>query len=336
MARHQTRIRDGRKIGRGTVVLLTCLFATTGHIACAGGTGVAGDRPSASLDLAREQRVAAIGYRLAQDAVGACQVPAPLTGMGLHDISSYAERYRAMISKAYDLTNGFGVRFVVRGSAAERAGISAGDEIVALEGAGASDIFSTGRVSALASPDRTQHFVDRLEALLALQPALLWIRHNGTPHRIALTADRGCGGHFIVADDPTLNAWSDGSGVAVSARLVDLVGSDDELAFVLAHEMSHNILHHAMRTKGRSPVLAEFGIGAGLIKATEIEADALAVELMLRAGYSPDGADAFLRRLARSRGPSLALTHPGTEQRIRMLHAAVKRQHASAPIHTNP
>lgn len=285
----------------------------------------AAESDPAALDLVREQRVARIGYRLAQAAVVGCDRAEPMTGMGLHDVGSYAEAYRLAIRNKYDIGNSFGIRFVVPGSAADKAGLRPGDEIVALDGR-MLDNFAADRIGRDASPARTELFVTTLREALAQGPVSVTVRRAGTDITTQLAPDRGCATRFVVATDTTLNAWSDGGAVAVTVRLVDFVHTDDELAFVIAHEMEHDILHHAERTHGHSPLLASFGVGAATIKATEVEADRFAVRLMLRAGYDPLAGEAFLRRFSRARGPALALTHPGTERRVALIRAEAEAE----------
>lgn len=286
----------------------------------------------ASLDLMREQRVALIGYRLASAGISDCDRIEPMTGLGLHDVSSYSEQYRATIRKTFNMTNGFGIRFVVPGSAGQRAGLVANDEITALNGRPL-DRFAADQINRDASPARTEQFAANLSDALTLGTVMLTVRRDDVAISAPLTADAGCGGRFVVAADDSLNAWSDGGGVAVTARLVDFARSDDELAFIIAHELSHNILHHADRTRGHSPLLASVGIGAGVIKSAEIEADKLGVSLLRRAGYDPHGGESLLVRLSHARGPALAVTHPGTKRRIRIIRDEARR---ALPVQDHP
>ncbi|CAN5616940.1 hypothetical protein BH10PSE14_BH10PSE14_31690 [soil metagenome] len=278
------------------------------------------DQPAA-LDLARERRVARVGYRLASAAAALCDQPEPMTGMVLHDIASYAAADRAAVSRAYQLGRGFGVRLVVPDSAAARAGIRDGDEIVSLNGVDM-ETFAPALIGRDGSPARIERFAAIMRDSLATGPASLTLRRGGATVSVVLAADRGCSARFVVNTGNERNAWSDGTGVAVTGKLVDFLRNDDELAYILAHEMAHNILHHAQLTKGRSSTLASLGIGAGLIKATEIAADRLAVRLMLIAHYDPRGGETFLQRFSKTEVLELAFTHQGTARRIQTLREA--------------
>ena len=61
---------------------------------------------------------------------------------------------------------------------------------------------------------------------------------------------------------------------------------DGELAFIVAHEMAHNISRHRASLRGISPLLAQLGIRALRVKVPDkIEADQQAIAIMHAAGY---------------------------------------------------
>src|SRR5262249_17928352 len=139
---------------------------------------------------------------------------------------------------------GFGVMQLVPGSGADRAGLKRGDEIVAVND---SDLagFAPQLIGKEASPDRTERFTDLLGNALRQGPAKLTVRRGAETMTLSLTGEKGCGGRFVVVPSYELNAWSDGHYVAVTTRMMRYAADDQELAFVVAHEMSHNILGHA-------------------------------------------------------------------------------------------
>ena len=308
-----------------TKCVAAMLLAIVGAISSVPTAAIAGQQQhvdqSAASDLEREMRVARVGYRLSRAAVGLCDHPEPITGMVLHDIGSYAEADRSAVSRAYHLGRGFGVRLVVVDGAAARSGIRTGDEIVSLDGQELAT-FAPELIGHGGSPARTERFIALLRDVLASGHATLGLERSDGLHTIILVPDSGCSGKFVVTPSSELNGWSDGTGVAITSRLVDFLRDDDELAYILAHEMGHNILHHAERTKGHSILLASVGIGAGLIKTTEIEADKFAVKLMLLARYDPVGGERFLRRLSTGAILEIAFTHQGSARRIETLREA--------------
>lgn len=269
-----------------------------------------------------EVRLQRVGYALARANADRCAAPDMLTGLLLHDRVSYAPADRERAGDTYDLTYGFGVLGLVPGSAASRAGMHEGDEIVALNGidlAGfAADVGAKG-----ADYGRLERFSALLDDELRKGPVQLQIRRGAARLVLPLAAERGCGGRFAMLQRSSLNAWADGRYVAVTAPMMDFAPDDQELAFVVAHEMAHNILDHARRLKGVVPILAGFGIGAGRIKRSEIEADNLAVSLLARAGMDLSAPERLLRRIGKARWMNLPITHPGTARRIRIVNEAI-------------
>lgn len=266
-------------------------------------------------------RLEGIGYRLALANSKLCGRPDMLTGLMLHNIGGYAKDNRATFTEIYNLTYGFGVLEVVPGSVADAAGITAGDEII---GVNDSNLFSfaADSIRERASYDRTEKFVGFLDQKMRSGPVRLEVRRGSVRIAIQLVGAEGCSGRFALLQRRALNAWSDGRTVAVTSRMLEFVTDNDELSFVVAHEMSHNILRHAEKLKGTINWLAEFGLGARKVKATEIEADKLAIEMMANAGYDLSAPERLLRRTSHARGTDLGITHPRTSRRIEIVNAA--------------
>ncbi len=164
---------------------------------------------------------------------------------------------------------------------------------------------------------------------------------------------------FVVFDDPNINAFAMAGGkVGVYTGLFRIVKTDDELAGVLAHEISHvtakhvdERLSHEMGTEtlgniggtamGMTSVtgaltapliLGVYGMGANsqLLawdREHEKEADYMGMIYMARAGYDPQACVRVLERLeeADSADPSRVgpapweSTHPPTPDRIQNL-----------------
>lgn len=280
--------------------------------------------PQASALSAQDLRLASISYRIATRNGDRCQNPERLTGLLLHDRAAYDEQERPLVAARHGLGEGFGVREVVAGSAADRAGIRRGDEIVELNGAAMAG-FEPGLIRRKASYDRSEAFETLLDRALRQGPATLLLRRGEARIALPLTADLGCGGRPVVMPAKDFNAWSDGQYVAITSRLMRDIPDDGELAFVVAHEMSHNILRHREQLHGRSALLAQFGFGSGRMKDTEIEADTLAVRLLARAGYDLEAPARFLTQAARKRPFDVPITHPGLKRRIGIVTAEIAR-----------
>ncbi|MGA1874923.1 MAG: M48 family metallopeptidase [bacterium] len=123
-------------------------------------------------------------------------------------------------------------------------------------------------------------------------------------------------------DSKQINAFNTGGELLyVYTGLIHYVGSDDELAGILAHEMAHGIAAHLQRER-RSMLLPSLGalltsialqnrnadqviglvnqaISSGYSRRHEREADILAVVYTYRAGYNPLSFEDFFRRISR-------------------------------------
>ena len=114
-----------------------------------------------------------------------------------------------------------------------------------------------------------------------------------------------------VVDRGRVNAYAVGAGkVMVYRGLIEhLALSEDELAFIVAHEMAHNLRLHMREylsnyvpiyaagvglTQALSPwasaMIIDYGVDKNLSRIKEIEADRIGLELMARAGFNPAAA----------------------------------------------
>ncbi len=270
-------------------------------------------------------RVETVGYRLSVANADRCDAPQMLTGLLIHNLGDYDEKSRARIALKYNLTYGFGILAVVPASAAEAAGLHVGDQIIAVSG---QDLrpFADDKIQMRASFDRTGDFEEFLSESLKKTPVLLTIQRDGKVFDIAIRGQLGCGGRVTLDLGSDINAWSDGTNVAVTRSLVDSTANNDELAFVVAHEMSHNILHHNDQTSTMKNLIAQFGVGAGHIKKNEIAADINAVGMLTRANYDPTASKRFLQRSWLAHILDLPITHPGISARIATVSDVIQRQ----------
>ena len=160
---------------------------------------------------------------------------------------------------------------------------------------------------------------------------------------------------FVVLDGPQVNAFAlPGGRVGVFTGMLEVTASEAQLATVLGHEVGHvNARHAAQRIVAENAVALALRLGATLLAVTdspippdlvaalggtaadlglirpfnrgqELEADALGLRYMARAGYDPAASIAFWRRmlaLERERHglPAFLSTHPAGAQRIERL-----------------
>ncbi|RKY38664.1 MAG: hypothetical protein DRP81_04555 [Candidatus Omnitrophota bacterium] len=151
---------------------------------------------------------------------------------------------------------------------------------------------------------------------------------------------------FYVIDEDEKNAFSiPGGYVYINKGLLDILDSDDEVAFVLAHEIAHIVARHSIKKlqaalgcqmlilvslpaeksasfyQGLSFALAQ--IMSGYSREDEFKADELAVKYSKNAGFSPSAGIKVLEKLYQSYKKEKAQplsyfrTHPFIPQRVK-------------------
>jgi predicted Zn-dependent protease len=147
-----------------------------------------------------------------------------------------------------------------------------------------------------------------------------------------------------IENSTALNAYTNGKDIVLSSALWRGLPSEDERAFVIAHEAAHIVLQHIQKTQVRRLGLGLFGryaqsrltsqtgalLGMGLqlvdrrfSRDVEYQADDLGFQLLRKASYNPSAALAVFRFLGQAnqqgRTPEFLSTHPISQSRIRNL-----------------
>jgi beta-barrel assembly-enhancing protease len=296
---------------------------------------------SGLLGLQREdQRVATIAYRLKAANVALCRDREPLTGFSVHDLNQYIPEVRDEARRVFFLRPGVpAVLAVVPGSSAARAGLQANDELYYINGT---------HLEPRTTPTASDAPVAAIEAIIHREarraPVTLVIGRAELQRTLSFTPELGCASRVQLVPGRRLSAGADGDTVELTSRLVDFAGNDDGVAAAIAHELSHNILHHGDLLKSQGVnrgALAGLSKNRHRIRTTEIEADYWGLYLVARAGYDLSRARDFMARYARKTdlGPLGDGTHPGKGARIALIDAtiaeiAAKRQ-AGQPLIPN-
>lgn len=141
----------------------------------------------------------------------------------------------------------------------------------------------------------------------------------------------------LIDDDEMVNAFAHAGGhVYVTTKIMDFVDSDDELAFILGHEISHVDDKHTIRPIQKMKAAEEIAGEPGLIAAyvqrllttpfgqvDEYEADKDGATIAKKAGYDPKKGKDFFIKLKETENYSLVekliRTHPYSEQREKCL-----------------
>ncbi len=287
--------------------------------------------PAATLALAgREQdgRVATLAFRLALAGRSRCTAQVPIHGLVLQHLSQFAQADRAGVIAAIPLDRGPGVIALVPGSPAAVAGIQPGDILLAIDGVA---LPAESGLAAPFSATRAHDRADAIDDLLAqVQPLTLMLLRDNRTVAVRMAALLACPSRVYLARSGQHNAYADGRHVFLTTGLLSLLHNDDELAFIIAHEMAHNILGHAalMRSGAVGKGIGRtFGKSGAIIRRTESEADSLGATIMLDAGLDPVRGAAILQRLGGADlGIALLASHEPTGQRLAAI-AAVAAAH---------
>ncbi len=211
-------------------------------------------------------------------------------------------------------------------------------------------VLCVGATAALAQPSADEERVGEVAAARILGAASLldapaaqkYVNLVGAT--VAQRAEGGYKWRFGLVKTDSVNAFATPGGfILVTTGLVKQLQSEDELAFVLAHEVGHVIKRHHYRVVQRQRLAeaaakqlqAASGEAAnaalsqasaqiyarGLDKSSEFEADRVGVELMTQVGYDPAASVGVLERLQLLKGddPSAELlfsTHPSPADRL--------------------
>jgi hypothetical protein len=217
---------------------------------------------------------------------------------------SYPGDYNEAAHVAFGMDERLQVTSVLAGSGAARAGLQTGDVLLSAGG----KPLPTGQHA----PTQAGGIFGKIIASQANLP--MTIERRGSERQIAIPVTRTCAFAIEVGNADNVNAYGDGSRVLVTRGLINFTRNDDELAFVLAKTMAHNMLGHPATQRNQATIGSIIDnlrsinpdtsmlIGSGGIKAMPADADAaadrLGIYLAARAGYDVADAPAFWRRLA--------------------------------------
>jgi len=169
---------------------------------------------------------------------------------------------------------------------------------------------------------------------------------------------------YKLVQDPAVNAWCmPGGKIVVYTGILPITKTDDGLATVMGHEVSHALANHGAQRMSASQ-LQSFGAAgvalatssqsaekqaifqqaygvtsnvAGMLpfsRAHETEADKIGLILMAIAGYNPDEAVTFWSRMSAASGGAAPMeflsTHPSDATRIANLKKLIPEAKATA------
>ncbi|MCX8477953.1 MAG: M48 family metallopeptidase [Sphingomonas sp.] len=273
---------------------------------------------NADLELAE------IGWRLSVANAPLCDRLEPGMGFQLHTLDQFDTASRDAAREHFGFATPVAVEGVLAGSPVARAGIRRDDSLVR--------VGPIVIASMPGKPGTTQRLVATQLAIAALAPdAPIEVEaiRAGAPIKVTVSPVPACRSRFELRLAGDYNASADGTMVQISARFLETY-TDEQVAGAVAHEFSHNILHHRDRLEARGVdfgMLSGFGANVKYFRQTEIQADLLSVYLLANAGYSPRASIAFWKSFGPSKAGGIfrSRSHPHWRDRVATLEAEVAK-----------
>jgi hypothetical protein len=234
-----------------------------------------------------------------------------LLGFSAKNKYSYSSELADVAEKDFGFDDRLRVTGVLEGSGAARAGIQRGDLLIAADD------------QPMPQGENAERNAAGVLAPLVQKGASvkLTLLRNGASLSVNVPLTYACAFSVELGNADIVNTYSDGRRVLVTRGMINAVQSDEELAYVIARDMAHNILKHAAAqhitaTVGGiidnlirvHPDLSSMTGMAGMkpySQDMDADADRLSLYLIARAGYRIDGAPAFWQRMSDQ--------HPATE-----------------------
>lgn len=308
--------------------LVRCLSSVASGLALLSGAAAAADtgqnREIFEAVRKADLELATIGWRLSVPNAPLCDRLESGLGLQLHTLDQFDPNIRAAAKAHFGFATPVAVEGVVAGSPAERGGIRADDSLVRV---GSVDIASLP-----GKPGTTQRLVATQLAIAALAPEVpveVEAIRSGAPVKVTIQPVPACRTRFELLLGSGYKASADGTMVQISSRFLEEY-TPDEVAAAVAHEFSHNILHHRDRLEARGVdfgMLSGFGTNVKYFRQTELQADLLSVYLLANAGYPPRASLAFWRRFGPSKAGGIfrSRSHPHWRDRVATLEAEISR-----------
>lgn len=257
-----------------------------------------------------------------------------LLGFTAKNRYSYPGEFNDAAHAAFGMGERLQVTGVLVGSGAAKAGLRVGDGLLAAAGkalpTGPNALVSAGAV------------FGPITASKAALPLSIERAGEDKPRDLNVPVTRACAFAIELGNADNVNAYADGNRIMVTRGLIAFTRSDNELAFVVANTMAHNMLGHAAMQRNGATIGSIIDslvsvrpdtsmlIGSGGIKAMPADLDAaadrLSLYLLARAGYDIDNAATFWKRLHGTYPPTVlngyVANHPSTGARVAALDKA--------------
>lgn len=261
------------------------------------------------------------------------------------------KRYKVAAAEALGLRRDtLTIVSIVESGPSAKAGLSVGDELVALDGA------------ILPAEEPTAWLRRRLKKI-GNRPVQVEVRRAGEQSRYTIRPVVGCSIPVFLETDPVANAYTDARKIVIYTGMMRVARNDAELAAVVGHELAHATMEHGKKSAqnelaGRAGglivdvgfALLGLNTGGGFSRAFgeagdqayamdfEREADYVGTYYLTRAGYNPHAAEEFWRAMARENPAHIfyAGIHPTSPERFLQMQKTIAeietKKHAGLPL----
>jgi len=260
--------------------------------------------------IAQQRRLDAVIYRLSVAAASKCPAPASSPAFGILAADEFTDPQLSALVTDELQSPGLTVVSYAGDGPADRAGLRQGDQIIEMKG------FSLTKDT---SPLTAKHSGSQAMALrLFLQklgsdiPIEFTVQRQQDRLAMIVPPSRGCAIFGLVTTATQPMASQSHGQIKISLPLLELAANDDELAFIVGHELAHYLLDQDVRpATGRQ---------------IELLADREGSEIARDAGYEIAHVPDFLERLQGQLPIQAAfqLSHPGFRTRSKALRAWIQ------------
>ncbi|MFN7114246.1 MAG: M48 family metalloprotease [Alphaproteobacteria bacterium] len=264
----------------------------------------------------------------------------PSVGATVWSLNSLKGDMQNVARQTYGLGPRLTLRDVVRNGPAAKAGLRAGDILIAINGQN------------LPANAQASQIAENLIKQSGMRPVDVVFERGGRAMNTALQPVEACNYPVILdSNSNDINAYADGQKIVISRGIVRFAENDNEIAMVIAHELGHSALRHVDKMRQNATVgslgglaidslLAAAGVstgGAGMQMGGQMalqqysvpfeqEADYVGMYFMERAGYNTANVANFWRRMGaeNARAINTRTTHPTSVERF----LAIERTYA--------
>ena len=287
-----------------------------------------------SVLIARQDRIYRVAAPLMVKNAPLCRSLArPLLGFTAKNRYSYPAELTPAVESALKLDDRLRVMQVLDGSGAMRAGIRPGDVLQSVQDQ--------------PLPRGPQAESEAARLLLPLlkntTDIAIQVLRGDRPIRLTIPLTAACAFSMEIGHAPQVSAYADGRRIMITTGMLDFLGSDEELAVVLAREIAHNVLQHAASQQMAATVASMIDallplkpdtaalVGRGGLRPmsakADQEADRLAMYLLARAGYDPAAIERTIEKIAQAYPTSqiniYTALHPWTPERRQSIQATL-------------